>query len=444
MTLFIPEPYQQKAIDFAVERQNAGLLIDTGLGKTGMGLSILTEWYDAVEITQTLVLAPPLVAEHTWTNEIKKFHSSFGWMDPVKIIGTPKQREKAMLEPSLLHLCSYNNFRWLLKEWGDDWPWDCIVFDELSRMKNPSSKRFKAFRHRRKRIKKVLGLGGTPAPNGYGDLWAQSYCIDNGRALGSSVVRYRERYFYSDFLGYKYTLKDDAKEEIDAKLKTFCISMEKEDYLTLPPVIRNMVSIELPPKARKIYDELRTELGTKLDTGVEIETDHQGSVENKLRQICNGFIYDDEKTAHIIHDAKLQALESIVEEAAGEPVLVGYQFIPDKDAILKKFGKRARLVDDDSDLIRQWEDGEIEILIAYASAAAHGLNLQYGGHILVWYGNTWDYETHYQFESRLYRRGQTKPVRIHNIVVEGAEARVTKALNSKEDLNKALKEALKL
>jgi SNF2 family DNA or RNA helicase len=441
---FVAEKYQDRAIEFAANRDSVCIGMDTGLGKTATTLELLSRWFDALKITRVLIVAPPNVVNFTWDSEIEKFSESFGWMNPIKLIGTPKRREKLAEQDALVYIISYNNFRWLLQEFKNEWKWDCIVFDEISRMKSPSSKRFKAFRHMKQHVNHVIGLSGTISPNGYLDLWAQSFCLDGGIALGRTYTGYRNRYFFGDFLGYTYKLLPGAKEEIEEKIKPNFFTMSKDDYLTLPKLNHINIEVELPAHLRPQYLELKKKLELTLEGGTLI--DAENSVQHKLRQFCNGFLYDENKKKHALHDVKLQALESLIEEANGEPVIVGYQFIPDKEAIIKKFGNKVTLLNTkDPDLLNKWNRGEIPILLMYGSGETHGLNLQYACNKLIHFGNTWDYEAHYQLESRIYRKGQEKPVFIYNIILKDTiESAVIGLLNKKHKENTELTKVLKL
>lgn len=365
---------------------------------------------------KVLVIAPKRVAEDTWTTEHEKWNHVKD-LKIVKIMGTPKDRQQALEQDGDIYIITRDNITWLADYLGRRWCFDTVVIDELSSFKSSTSKRFKALRKMRPFIKRIIGLTGTPTPNGYEDLWAQIYLLDRGERLGKTITEFRRRYFDTLYRnGYnEYTLKEGAKEQIDKAIKDICISMKAKDYLKLkePLYINRMAKLD-----KKEYDLYKKmEKDAVLEVGEEdITALSAAAVTNKLLQLSNGAIYTDEREVRHIHDKKLEVLEELVEEANGEPVIVFYNFKHDRDRILERF-KDAKVLDTDQD-IKDWNNREIKILLAHPASAGHGLNLQAGGSIIIWFGLTWSLELYLQANARLNRQGQTDTVRIYHIIAE--------------------------
>lgn len=443
---FIPHDYQKVAKDFALSREASGLFLDMGLGKTIITLTAIEELKnDYLEDIKVLVIAPKRVAEDTWTTEHEKWDHVKD-LKIVKIMGTPKERTAALKEDGDVYIITRDNVAWLVKMLGRSWDFNTVVIDELSSFKSNQSQRFKQLRKVRPFIKRIIGLTGTPAPNGYEDLWAQIYLLDKGERLGKTITEYRKRYFNTLYRhGYnEYELRDGAKEQIDESLKDLCISMKAKDYLKLKePLYINRIA-RLDKKEYKLYKDM--ERDAVLELGDEdITALSAAAVTNKLLQLSNGAIYTDEKEVIEIHNKKLEVLEELIEEANGEPVLVFYNFKHDRDRILERF-KDVRLLDTDQD-IKDWNDKKIKILLAHPASAGHGLNLQDGGSIIVWFGLTWSLELYLQANARLNRQGQKETVRIYHIVTEKTmDEKVLEVLKGKnlrqEELLRKLKAEL--
>jgi len=443
MAKFVPHQYQQYAIDFLLQHEQAGLFLDMGLGKTVITLTALKQLKKKGEIDKTLVVAPKIVAENVWKQEPKKWEHlqdlSFSY-----ILGSPKQREKALKTEADIYVITRDNVAWMVDLLKGNWIFDTLVLDELSSFKNHQSKRFKKLREIRPYVKRVIGLTGTPIPNGYMDLWSEMYLLDIGKRLGKYITEYRRNYFYAlnrwSFIEYK--LMPGADKIIDQKISDICLSMKAKDYLNLkePQVID--VTVELSPKEMKAYKEMEREAVLSIDEEV-ITATSAGIVVNKLLQLANGAIYTrDQKDYKIIHNRKLEALEELVEQAAGENVIVYYTYQHDKERILANFPE-ARLLKTEKD-VEDWNKGKIKMLVAHPASAGHGLNLQDGGSIAIWFGLNWSLELYQQANARLHRQGQKNTVRIYRIIAENTvDNRVLKVLNGKNMRQEELLEQLR-
>lgn len=443
MAKFVPHPYQQYAIDFLLQHEQVGLFLDMGLGKTVITLTALNILKKEGKIGKTFVVAPKIVAENVWKQEPKKWDHlqdlSFSY-----ILGSPKQREKALKTEADIYVITRDNVAWLVDLLKGNWIFDTLVLDELSSFKNHQSKRFKKLREIRPYVKRVIGLTGTPIPNGYMDLWSEMYLLDMGKRLGKYITEYRKNYFYAlnrwSFIEYK--LMPGADKIIDQKISDICLSMKAKDYLNLkePQVID--VTVELSPKEMKAYKEMEREAVLSIDEEV-ITATSAGIVVNKLLQLANGAIYTKEqKDYKIIHNRKLEALEELVEQAAGENVIVYYTYQHDKERILQKF-LEARILKTEKD-VEDWNAGKIKMLVAHPASAGHGLNLQDGGSIAIWFGLNWSLELYQQANARLHRQGQKNTVRIYRIIAENTvDNRVLEVLNGKNMRQEELLEQLR-
>lgn len=443
MAKFVPHQYQQYAIDFLLQHEQAGLFLDMGLGKTVITLTALKQLKKKGEIDKTLVVAPKIVAENVWKQEPEKWDHlqdlSFSY-----ILGSPKQREKALKTEADIYVITRDNVAWMVDLLKGNWIFDTLVLDELSSFKNHQSKRFKKLREIRPYVKRVIGLTGTPIPNGYMDLWSEMYLLDIGKRLGKYITEYRRNYFYAlnrwSFIEYK--LMPGADKIIDQKISDICLSMKAKDYLNLkePQVID--VTVELSPKEMKAYKEMEREAVLSIDEEV-ITATSAGIVVNKLLQLANGAIYTrDQKDYKIIHNRKLEALEELVEQAAGENVIVYYTYQHDKERILQKFPE-ARILKTEKD-VEDWNAGKIKMLVAHPASAGHGLNLQDGGSIAIWFGLNWSLELYQQANARLHRQGQKNTVRIYRIIAENTvDNRVLEVLNGKNMRQEELLEQLR-
>lgn len=429
---FKPYPYQKKAIDFIMEHKRCGLFLDMGLGKTISTLMAIQElMFDRFEINKVLVIAPIRVARSTWPDEIEKWDETSNLRVSVAV-GTPKKRLQAFEEEADIYVINRENVVWMVENIKFDF--DMVVIDELSSFKNNQAKRFKALRKVISRCDRVVGLTGTPAPNGLMDLWPQIYLLDQGRRLGKTITSYRRKYFRpgrsNGYVVYDYVPLPDAEKEIYEKIGDICISMSKEDYLNMPDRIYQMIVVELDKKAFGYYKRLEKEAIIELSDNDVILANSAASASNKLQQIADGAVYTEKKDYVEIHDSKLEALEDLIEAANGQPVMVFYQFKHDKERIENRFETRS--IENEKD-VKDWNEGKIPILLAHPASIGHGLNLQHGGHIIIWFGLTWSLELYQQANDRLYRQGQAKTVMVYHIVAKGTiDTGMIKALNSKK------------
>ncbi len=444
---YIPHDYQQHTTDFILKNIACGCFLDCGLGKTAITLTAIGELlYEEFEIDRVLVIAPLRVAEDTWDRECMKWEH-LKHLRISKVLGNESERIKALNTTADIYIINRENVEWLVGYYGGKWPFDMVVVDELSSFKSAKSKRFKALRKVRPFMARIVGLTGTPAPNGLIDLWPQVYLLDMGERLGKTLTGYRERYFIPDKRNrtviFNWKPKPDAEKAIYKKLSDICISMKSEDWLKLPGRIDNIVSVRLPAKAMERYIKLDSELLLPFKEG-DVVANTAAVLANKLLQMANGAVYDETGRVQEIHNAKLEALENIVEAANGNPVLIFYTYKHDLMRIqncLKAYKPRELKTTQD---IRDWNEGNVQVMLAHPASAGHGLNLQAGGNTIVWFGLTWSLELYQQSNARLHRQGQKKGVVVHHLVAEGTmDAQVMKALASKEAGQEALLLAVK-
>lgn len=448
--IFNPYPYQQYCIDSITYNRAVGLFLDMGLGKTVITLTAVHELrYNRWEVAKPLIIAPKKVAEATWTTEAAKW-DHLKMMRIVQVLGTVQQRLRALATPADAYVINRENVQWLVEHFKNSWPFDMVILDESSSFKNPSSKRFKAMKLVRSRIKRIVELTGTPSSNGLEDLWAQIYLLDEGARLGKTMGAYRDRYFIPGKRNrttiFSYTPKDGSFDMIKQAISDICISMKAEDYLTLPDVIFNDIPVALDAAAAKAYSQLENDLLLQVDENM-ITAQSAGVLTGKLLQLCNGAIYDEDRNAVKIHDCKVDAFLELVEQLNGQHALVFYNFQHDRDRLLEalsKYSLRVRVYSQAKDEA-DWNNGEIDILLAHPASCGYGLNLQQGGHHAVWFGLTWSLEQYEQANKRLHRQGQEHPVVIHHLVVQsGMDAAVLEALTGKADMQNALMDALRV
>ena len=389
------------------------------------------------------------MAEDTWTREQEKW-DHLKLLRVIPVLGTTKKRIKALNTNADVYVINRENVEWLVDYYQNDWPFDMVVIDELSSFKNNNSKRFKALKRVRPLIRRIIGLTGTPAPNGYIDLWAQIYLLDQGERLGKFITHYRENYFLPDKRDsqriFTYKPKADSIKLIKNKISDICISLSAKDYLQMPKLIKDNRFIKLDSKAQKGYEEFERNMILQLDEE-EIDVTSAAALTNKLLQYCTGAVYkEDGKNYLEVHNCKIEALLELIEEAQGQPLLIFYNFKSDLERIqkaLKSLKLRIGILKDSND-ITQWNNKELDILLAHPASAAYGLNLQDGGNHIVWFGLNWSLELYQQANARLYRQGQTQTVFIHNLVIDGGrDVDVIEALESKKDGQEALLNSLK-
>lgn len=405
-----------------------------GLGKTGAALWVARKRLDEGAVRKVLVVAPVNVANETWPEELRvwDFARPLSWS---LLTGPAEEREAARLEDTEIHIINRENVVWLFRQWGRKWPYDMLIYDEASRLKGakpktqpverkdgsmstPKLSEFGALSRTRMYFDYVIELSGTPAPNGLKDLWGPFYILDRGERLGTSKTAFMKRWFNEDRYTHKITPFAHSEREIMDRVEDIMVSLRKEDYLTLPPVVPVDHWVTLPPPIMKKYKQFEKDM---LLREYDVEAVNSGVLVNKLLQFANGSIYDDDGKDRPVHDLKLQKLESIVEEAAGEPLLIAYSFKFDLERIKKRF-PRFRVFGETKNDMRDWNDGKLDALIVHPASAGHGMNFQYGGHIFVWYGLNWSLELYQQFNERLPRSGQkAERVFMHRILARGTE-----------------------
>lgn len=449
---FRPHSYQRHCINKILETKKLGLFLDMGLGKTVTTLTAVKELkYNRFQVCKVLVIAPKKVAEGTWTKEAAKWdHTKMLRVSPV--LGSQAKRIRALNTPADLYVINRENVCWLVDYYRNAWPFDMVVIDESSSFKSHSAKRFKALAGISSRISRMVELTGTPSPNGLADLWSQVYLLDGGERLGKRYSQFRERYFQPDKRGadgmiYSYEAKPGTEESILAKISDICISMKAEDYLELPDLTYHEVPVELDKKSWKAYQDLERKMILELPEDDElISVTSAVALSNKLLQLANGAVYDEDRQVHEAHDCKIEAFLELVESLQGKPVLVFYNYQHDRERILKalaKSGLRIRelkTTQDEDD----WNAGRIDILLTHPASSAYGLNLQQGGNHVIWFGLTWNYELYTQANKRLHRQGQVNKVIIHHLVSTGTrDEEVMTALKRKDDAQNWVMESLK-
>jgi SNF2 family DNA or RNA helicase len=446
---FTPHNYQRYCIERVLDTPALGLLLDMGLGKTVITLTAVNDLkYNRFAVNKILVIAPKKVAESTWVKEASKW-DHLKLLRFSTVLGSQTKRIKALNTPADIYVINRENVPWLVEYYKNAWPFDMVIVDEFSSFKNHQAKRFKSLKWVRPHIKRIVGLTGTPAPNGMLDLWAQVYLLDGGERLGKTITGFRERYFEPDQRNrdrvFTYSPKQGADERIQQLIGDICVSMKAEDYLELPDIVFNTVPIILDSKAEKAYNKLETEMLLQVDE-TTIDAGSAAVLTNKLLQLCNGAVYDEDRNVVNIHDCKLEAFMELIEGLNGKPALVFYNFQHDKDRIKKALAKtnlrvrELKTPQDETD----WNNREIDILLAHPASAAYGLNLQQGGNHVVWFGLNWSLELYQQANKRLHRQGQTEKVIIHHLTVSGGvDEDVVRALENKTNTQDDLMAALK-
>lgn len=429
--MFKPHSYQEFAIKKILELPALALFLDMGLGKTVCSLVAVTQLlWDYFSVSKVLIIAPKKVAESTWDSETEKWDAT-QQLKISKILGTASERRKALAADADIYIINRDNVVWLMEQlhWRPKM-FDMLILDESSSFKNPQAKRFKALRKVRPYFGKVVELTGTPGDK-LMDLWAQIYLLDGGKRLGRTITEYRNRWFEADksngYVVYSYKPKPGAEQEIYAAISDIAFSMSAADWLELPERIDNVINIELGPGARSRYNELERQMVLELPEG-EITASTAAVLSNKLLQMANGAVYDENKGVIDIHDEKLEALKEIAE--VGRPILVFYAYKHDRDRLLKWFSYAQELKKPED--VDNWNAGKTKMLITHPASAGYGLNLQAGGSTIVWFGLTWSLEQYKQANARLYRQGQQQAVIIHHLVTKGTvDEQVMLALQGK-------------
>lgn len=443
--------YQVVAKDFIIAHPYAAVILDMGMGKTATTLSAVNElMFDRFEVTKVLVIAPLRVANTVWGDEIEQW-TELRHLRYSKIVGTPKQRKEALQKDADIYIVNRENLPWLVEQCSPYFKWDMVVIDELSSFKSWQSKRFKAFMAMRPYMKRIVGLTGTPSSNGLMDLFAEFKVIDGGERLGRFIGEFRSRYFEegrrNGNIVYEYIPMDYAECQIQDKISDITISMKALDYLDMPELISTKKLVRMSEKEKEKYSQFKKEYVLSELDGLEVTAANAASLTNKLVQLSNGAVYSDDHTVVPLHEQKLDALEDILESANGEPVLVAYWFKHDLARIigrLEKLKVKSRVLKTEED-IREWNKGNVPVGLLHPASAGHGLNLQKGGHHLVWFGLTWSFELYQQTNARLWRQGQeAETVVIQHIVTEGTiDEEILKALENKDAQQERLIAAVK-
>lgn len=446
-----PHAYQQYCIDRLVADPRVALFLDMGLGKTIITLSAIYQLkYSRFAVRKVLIIAPKKVAEATWQREAAKW-DGVRILRMQTVLGTRARRLKALNTPADIYIINRENVPWLVEHYRNDWPFDMVVVDESSSFKNPRAKRFKALSYMYPHIKRTVLLTGTPSPNGIIDLWSQIYLLDRGERLGSTFSGFRNRYFTpgerSRDIIYTYDPKDGAEDAIMNAIGDVAISMKADDYLQLPPVVEDMIPVVLDAKARRAYDTMeRTMVLELLQSGEQITAASAAALSNKLQQLANGAVYNEEHKTHAVHDCKIEAFMELIEQLGGKSALVFYNFQHDLVRIveaLRQTNLRVRVLRGAEDELA-WNQGEVDILLAHPASAAYGLNLQDGGNHVVWYGLNWSLELYQQANKRLHRQGQTQTVIVHHLVcTDTRDEDILHAISMKERAQEFVLESLK-
>ncbi len=446
---FEPYPYQQYCINRIISDNSIGLFLDMGLGKTVITLTaIYALRYYYWACGKALVIAPKKVAEQTWSKEAEKWDHLKGLKVQV-CLGTLSQRINALNTPADVYVINRENTQWLVQYFGHKWPFDMVILDESSSFKNHQAKRFKAMKAIRPRINRLVELTGTPSPHGLTDLWAQVFLLDGGQRLGRTISVYREMYFVPDKRNrniiYSYAPRDGAETEIYAQISDICVSMKSEDYLQLPDLIYEDIPVMLNKDARKAYDTMERDMLLEVENDEIITAATAATLTGKLLQLCNGAVYSEDGAVQEIHGCKIEALLETIEQLNGQHVIVYYYFRHDVARILAALPKSLHVrvyqgAKDQDD----WNAGLIDVLLAQPASCGYGLNLQQGGHHIIWFGLTWALEEYQQANKRLHRQGQPYPVIVHRLIVQGAQDEdVIKSLESKDGSQEELLAALK-
>lgn len=446
--------YQKGVVNFIIKNPFCGVFLDLGLGKTVTTLTAIEDlMYDYLEINSTLVIAPKRVAESVWQEEAENWehlrHLTFS-----KIIGNQQQRIEALNKKADIHIISRDNVAWLCALCGGSkLPFDMIVVDELSSFKSYKSQRWKALKLTQPCFKRFVGLTGTPAPNSLIDLWPQIYLMDRGTRLGKTITAYRNMFFRpgktNGNVVYSYDLLPESDKLIHEKISDICISMKSQDYLQMPLRTDNFIKLRMQDELSNKYTEFEKDkvielFEQKSGDEKEISITNAATLCNKLLQFANGAIYDEDRNVYEVHDIKLEALKEIIDDANGKPVLVAWSFQHDRDRIMKYLKQyKPRELKKPQDIV-DWNNGKVQVMLAHPASAGHGLNLQAGGNIIVWFGLTWSLELFQQFNARLYRQGQKQNVIIHYLIMKGTyDEDVISALKRKDRNQSLLMESIK-
>ena len=451
-----PHKYQEYATQKIIDNKASALFLDCGLGKTVITLTAIKRLkYERWEARKVLIVAPKTVAEDTWQSEGQKWDHLHN-LRFATVLGTEAKRRAALKERADIYVINRENVVWLVKELGHRWDFDTVVLDESTSFKSHQSQRFKAMKAVRPRIKRIIELTGTPNPHGFMDLWAQVFLLDQGQRLGRTITSYRDAYFLPDkrngAIVYSYRPKPGAEQAITQRISDLAVSMKAEDYLTLPELIEHDVPVVLDKAAQTAYDRMERDALLEIDAGT-VTAANAAALSSKLLQLCAGAVYTEpdeetggERGVMHVHDCKLDALLELLEQIGSEHAVVAYGFVHDKERILKALkgtDKRVRVYrgTEDKDA---WNAGKVDVLLIHPASCGYGLNLQAGGHHMVWFTPSWNLEEYLQANARLHRQGQPEPVIVHRLIVKGGrDEDVVKSLTSKDAAQERLLASLK-
>lgn len=451
MKEFKPHSYQRYCIDRICSDPAIGLFLDMGLGKTAITLSAIKRLkYEMWSVYKVLVIAPKTVAESVWEKEAAKW-KGLNELRFSLVLGTAEQRRRALEAEADIYVINRENTQWLVNHYGHGWPFDMVVLDESSSFKNHQAKRFKALKLERSRISRIVELTGTPNPRSLMDLWSQVYLLDGGKRLGRTITSYRDAYFVPDKRNrttiFSYAPKLGAADEIFNRVADICISMKAEDYLELPDLVYDDIPVVLDATARKAYDRLERDTLLQVDDETVITAGTAAALRGKLLQLCNGAVYDEDRNVIPVHDCKIDALMETVEQLSGQHAIICYNFRHDLERLTEALkGSQLRVeVYKGKEQEEAWNAGEIDLLLVQPASCGYGLNLQDGGHHVIWFGLNDSLELYQQTNKRLHRQGQPYPVIVHHLIVQGGvDEDVIKSINSKADVQDCLLEALKM
>lgn len=394
-----------------------------------------------IEVSKVLIIAPLRVAHTVYSDEIQKWEH-LTHLSISKVLGSESERMAGLRQKADIYVINRENIAWLVTKLGKNWDFDMVIIDESSSFKSATSQRFKALRKVYGMIDRMVQLTGTPSPNGYLDIWSQIFLLDAGLALGKTMTLYKSMYFESDFMGYKYTLRPFSERKIHQRIDNLILSMRVEDYLELPDSLPIVIEAPFEKSVQNKYEKFEKDFMLKLSEEDTVTAMTAATLSNKLLQFCSGFVYDEDGTALMVHNVKIDALKELIEENEGHNILLAYNYQYEREMILKEIDGVVEL-DKQGKAVKDWNDGKIKILLAHPASAGHGLNLQHGGSIIVWFGFTWSLELYQQFNARLARQGQKDVVRIFHIATGDIEKRLMKTLSSKEATQDSLLNALK-
>ena len=447
---YTPHTYQKRAVDFIIDTPKCALFLSMGLGKSVITLTAIQQLMeDYLEIRKVLIVAPKSVARNTWPAELRKWDHLKGLRYSL-VMGTETQRRKAISAEADIYIVNRENLTWMVNYHDQvlvTWPYNCVVLDESSSFKNPQARRYKSIRRMRWRMYRIIELTGTPSPNGLMDLWSQIELLDGGQRLGRTLTTYRTRYFnpgrHNGHVVYEWRPKPGAREQITEAISDICLSMRADDYIEMPDLICAGMDIALSNAELKGYRDFEKQQLLEVDE-TEIEAVTAAALTNKLLQYTGGAVYDSEHEWHEVGRSKLEVLSELV-EAAGEPVLVFYAYQHELARILTDLEEYAPVqFTGEPEILEAWNRGEIRVLVCHPASVAYGLNMQAGGHIIVWYTTTWNLELYQQANARLYRQGQGKPVMLYHLTALGTvDERVMDALAGKTTVQDYLMNRIK-